>query len=277
MEKHCVIVIPIHNRLDCLQECVASILKHTLSSYTLVLVDDGSKEDVGYFHQKVVPSAIYIRNESPVGFTYAVNQGIEAVKGDYYCLLNSDAKIMTSNWLREMITVGEEDSAIGILGPVSNNASGQSIPWRGDHDLELLEMFSEKRVRRIGFVSGFCYLFKQEVLDRVGLLDQVIFPHYASEDDFTLRIRKAGFVAVVVDWVFVHHRGSSSYDSQRVRLGRWGFCELQQKWGEETIQNQVNTSARVLDDLRYRINAWIGLTEFFQKQNKILSINSIIS
>ena len=65
--------------------------------------------------------------EPPHGYTIAANLGLRAAVGDYIVLLNSDT-IVTAGGSSGSSTCGESDEQIGILGPLSNAASHQSVP-----------------------------------------------------------------------------------------------------------------------------------------------------
>ena len=52
---------------------------------------------------------------------------MRASTGEYVVLLNSDT-IVTEGWLDRIVACGEEDDRIGVLGPLSNAASHQSVP-----------------------------------------------------------------------------------------------------------------------------------------------------
>ena len=61
------------------------------------------------------------------GYTFAANQGLRAATGGYVVLLNSDT-IVTLGWVEKLVACAESDPAIGLVGPLSNTASWQSIP-----------------------------------------------------------------------------------------------------------------------------------------------------
>ena len=63
----------------------------------------------------------------PNGYTKAANIGIRKSHADYIVLLNSDT-IVTNNWIEKLIISLLTTPNAGIVGPMSNAASYQSIP-----------------------------------------------------------------------------------------------------------------------------------------------------
>ena len=261
LEKHTVavdIIICIHNALEDVKACLESIIRYTNHPYFLILVDDGSdqetKDYLNYFSQ--VQNTLLIRNEIAKGYTFAANQGLQKSTSEYCLLLNSDT-IVTPNWLDRMVSCGESDSKIGIVGPLSNTASWQSIPQvtsGGDWAENLLPeginiedmgnivaKFSHCLYPRIPFINGFCFMIKRQVLEEIGYFDEENFgAGYGEENDFCLRTRKAGWELAIADDVYVYHSQSRSYSHERRKL----LCEragqaLINKYGQQLVNDGV--------------------------------------
>ena len=124
------IVVCVHNALEDVKLCIQSIITKTDSNYLLILVNDGSKEDVTDYLNNIsnkFENIIVLENKEAQGYTKAANKGMKFSNADYVILLNSDT-IVSNNWLENIIRCGESSSKIGIIGPLSNAASYQSVP-----------------------------------------------------------------------------------------------------------------------------------------------------
>ena len=147
--------------------------------------------------------------------------------GDYVVVLNSDT-IVTFGWLERIVACGESDERIGILGPLSNAASHQSLPALRDDGAwatnplptfltengmaKLLERLSPRQRPRLPFINGFCYVVKRPVFERIGYFDEENFASgYCEENDFSYRASQAGFELAVVDDAYVFHAKSKSF------------------------------------------------------------------
>ncbi len=123
------IIVCVHDALTDVQGCLEFIIRYTTPPYNLILVDDGSTQPTREYLDDFAFSqaALLLRNEQARGYTRAANQGLHASSANYVILLNSDTMV-TPLWLDRLIACGELDPHIGLVGPLSNTASWQSIP-----------------------------------------------------------------------------------------------------------------------------------------------------
>ncbi|WP_338835698.1 glycosyltransferase [Neomoorella thermoacetica] len=281
VKKHQVlvdIVICVHNALDDVKKCLESILKYTSEPYRLILVDDGSDIATRLFLEEYARTikATLIRNEVARGYTCAANQGLRYSSADYVVLLNSDT-VVTPGWLDRMIECADSDVRIGIVGPLSNCASWQSVPKIEDNgdwaqnplpenlsviDMgELVAKYSARLYPRIPFLNGFCLLIKRQVIDKIGYFDETAFKEgYGEENDYCLRTQKAGFQLAIADDVFIYHAQSRSYSHERRKL----LCEranniLIGRYGAKLIEDGVKACRydRVVEGIRVRAEIMI--------------------
>jgi GT2 family glycosyltransferase/glycosyltransferase involved in cell wall biosynthesis len=254
------VVVCVHNALEDVRRCLWSLLHKGSHPFGLILVNDGSDEETTACLEEVAaanPKATLIHNASPPhGYTIAANLGMRAASGDYVVLLNSDT-VVTYGWLERIVACGESDERIGILGPLSNAASHQSIPALRDSDgwatnplpsfltpdglAKLLDRVSPRSRPRLPFVNGFCYVVKRPVLDAIGYFDEENFPSgYCEENDFSFRAAQAGFELAVADDCYVFHAKSRSYTPQaRKPIAKRNYEAFLRKHGRETIESLV--------------------------------------
>lgn len=273
------VIVCVRNALNDVQSCLQSVFKHTNQPYTLILVDDGSAaETCDYlfdFAQRY--GAILIRNEESRGYTLAANQGLRESTAEYVVLLNSDT-IVTDGWLDRMVACAEYDPQIGVVGPLSNTASWQSIPEievDGDWALNLLpegvtidEMgalvarYSARLYPKMPLLNGFCLLIKRGLMDDIGHFDEEGFgAGYGEEDDYILRARRAGWEAALADDVYIYHAQSRSYSHERRRqLTQRAAAALHEKHGPHRITQGIAfcRHSRVLEGIRVRSQAFLA-------------------
>ena len=90
MEKKKVsVIIPFYNGVEWLCEAVQSALDQTYKNLEIIVVNDGSKEDVSDFLEKYADRIKYFYQEN-AGSAAARNLAIRNASGDYYALLDSD-------------------------------------------------------------------------------------------------------------------------------------------------------------------------------------------
>lgn len=86
-------VVPIYNVERYLEKCIDSILKQTLNSYEIIIIDDGSPDSSGEIadrYQKVYPQKILTVHQENRGLGGARNTGIGYAHGKYIVFVDSD-------------------------------------------------------------------------------------------------------------------------------------------------------------------------------------------
>lgn len=220
------IIIPVHNQFNFLDHCLKSIFQSTnqkLIDYEIVFSDSDSDSNVSDYYKIFLKTNQWftkkqvkiIRDTEKPGFSRAVNNGMKICqKSDYYVWLNSDT-FVTKNWLLPLLS-----KKFDLCSPISNNATYQTMIQIELKWLRFLEKFMvlknkqlQKLNLKVDFLNGFCYIISNKVFEQVGFLDEINFPHYGSEDDYSLRSKLRGFQACILSESFVYHYGNQSYQS----------------------------------------------------------------
>ncbi|NJL61976.1 MAG: glycosyltransferase [Methylacidiphilales bacterium] len=267
------VIICVHNAFVDVKICLESVIRNSRNPYSIILVDDGSQEETRKYLSDFANSqgVTLIRNETAKGYTFAANQGLKVSKANYAILLNSDT-IVTPDWLDRIVACGESDPQIGIVGPLSNTASWQSIPeisHEGDwaenklpEEMSVADMgrlvaeYSNRLYPRIPFLNGFCLAIKRSTIEDIGYFDEDAFgAGYGEENDYCLRAGKAGWQLAIADDAYIYHSQSRSYSNERRKL----LCEradkaLVAKHGQQIISDGVAICRfdRVLEGIRIR-------------------------
>ncbi|MGA9348462.1 MAG: glycosyltransferase [Anaerolineae bacterium] len=280
------IIVCVHNALSDVQRCLEAIVRHTNQPYSLILVDDGSESETRDYLSEFAKSqgAVLLRNEEAKGYTRAANQGLRRSSADYVVLLNSDT-VVTPEWLDRLIACAESDPRIGLVGPLSNTASWQSIPeieFQGDWPAnplpagmtieamaQLVARYSARLYPPMPFLNGFCLLIRREVITEIGYFDDETFgAGYGEEDDYALRARKAGWLLALADDAYVYHAQSRSYsNAARKRLTKRAGILLAKKHGQQIISEGVAICerGRVLEGIRARSRVMIARQTWIDK------------
>jgi GT2 family glycosyltransferase len=257
------IVVCVHNALDDVRACLESVVRNRGDNERLIVVDDGSGPETREYLDAFMGDKtgdVLIRHDEAQGYTRAANVGLRASTGDYAILLNSDT-IVSAAWVEKLLEAGERAADIGIVGPLSNAASWQSIPaiadpagsWAVtalppglsvDDVTRRCTEWSNGVFPRVPLLNGFCLAIKRAVLDQVGAFDEQGFPRgYGEEDDFMFRARDAGFTGAVATHAYVFHAKSKSFTPERrTALAKEGGAVLQSRYGKWRIQNAVQST-----------------------------------
>jgi len=267
------IIICVHNALNDVKKCLESVIKFTSYPYSLTLVDDGSNTQTRMYLDDFAKifGAYLIRNDGANGYTIAANQGLKHSSGDYIVLLNSDT-VVAPEWLDRLIECAKSNDHVGIVGPLSNTASWQSVPeieingdWArnelpDDVSVEkmsgLVAKYSARLYPRLPFLNGFCLLIKRSLIDDIGYFDEDNFGRgYGEENDYCIRAKESGWALQVADDVYIFHAQSSSYsDEKRKKLCKISDDALKRKHLQVDIGQRARECRydRTLEGIRAR-------------------------
>jgi GT2 family glycosyltransferase len=254
------IIICVHNALAVFRDCIASVLRHTHSPFRVIVVDDGSEAETAHFIDHVVAEhgLHLIRNPTASGYTRAANAGLRASDAPWIVFLNSDTMV-TPGWLDRMWSHAARRPEVGVIGPLSNTASWQSVPmlladgdWAqnrlppglGPDDIAAIVTRVARGAVRLPFLNGFCYMVRRALIDEIGPFDEATFgAGYGEENDFSIRARNAGWALVVATDAYVYHAQSQSYSTER----RLKLAEA----GNEALQRKHDPSLHIIPQVGY--------------------------
>ncbi|MGH6692935.1 MAG: glycosyltransferase family 2 protein, partial [Gammaproteobacteria bacterium] len=110
------IIVPAHGRAGLTRQCLQTLLGQAHeTSWEVLLVDDGSPDDVRKAVDVEDSSLRVIRREENGGFARACNAGAAAAKGEFLLFLNNDT-LPREGWLDALVAHAREHPQAGVLG-----------------------------------------------------------------------------------------------------------------------------------------------------------------
>lgn len=204
------IIIPSYNEIEWVKKCIEGIMDHTDLAYEIIVIDNGSSDGIEHYLKQLDGQVRYCILSQYAGFTGAANRGFMMAKGMTILLLSSRV-YPTENWLDNMLICLNSDSDTGMVGPVSNALNGNQNMVLNYGDLE--EMHELARMNNVSDPSAWqhterlstkCLLFRRELLERVGYLDEGCQESPFEEEDYCLRVKLQGYSLVCAKDAFVH-------------------------------------------------------------------------
>ncbi|MFC5702243.1 glycosyltransferase family 2 protein [Cohnella faecalis] len=235
--KRASIIIPTFNRLDLLIRCVASIRNYTDIPHEIIVVDNGSTDGTADWCRMAGVTLLSLnRNE---GFPVACNRGLKISSGDTLVLLNNDT-VVSPRWLSNMSLALYSAADIGIVGPITNYASGPQQVELTYPDIDSFILLADAVNRSdphkwvpIQRIVGVCFVFRRELMEKIGLLDERFSPGHYEDDDYCLRAEQQGYRMLMCRDSLIHHEGSASFktdpDAQN-RLVERNYQIFADKW-----------------------------------------------
>ncbi len=273
------VVIVTYNRYELTDSCLRHLAAQTIE-HRVIVVDNGSSDDTRSRVKAEWPAVqLECLDENP-GFAEACNRGVDAGSGEIIVLLNNDVDTRP-DFLERLAAPLAQDPQVGAVAAVMLQPGEQLIDSAGLlADVTLagfprLQGLSAHQARSelpvLAGPAGTAAAYRRSAWEQVGGLDGAIFS-YMEDLDLALRLRSAGWKAVVaVDAVGVH-LGSATHGhrsaSQR-RHGGFGRGYLLHRYGVlrgRTAPRTLATEAVVvlgdlaishdLAALRGRVSGW---------------------
>ncbi len=211
------VIIVNWNGRSWLQQCLPALAAQTYKHFKILIVDNGSSDGSAAWLLEEHPDVQLIRLDENLGFAVANNIGIRAADSPFIALLNNDT-IVDADWLEEMITAVSSPD-IGMVAPCI-------VRWNEPHLLDSAGIRVDrtgtawnrgwgKRVETAAegrFVfgpSGAAALYRQAMLDEIGLFDETYFAYY-EDVDLAWRARRAGWKCWYTPHARVRHWHSAT-------------------------------------------------------------------
>ncbi len=178
------------------------------------------------------------------GFSHANNVAAATTDARYVLYLNADTELAEGT-LAEMVAAMDERPAVGLAGVRQRRPTGELLPtmrrFASPGRRLATALGSERLAPRLGkrvldldlysserscdWTVGSFMLVRREALESAGALDERFF-FTAEEEDFCLRIRRAGWdVRHLPQFTIVHHAGRRGIDERFAR--QLAFAEMQ--------------------------------------------------
>ena len=200
----------------------------------LIVVDNASDDGAGAACAAwcaAHPGASYLPQPRNLGFAGGMNVGAAVAAGEWVCLVNSDTLFPRGALPALVQTLARVPAKVAMVGPVTNAAgNGQCLPLPGVAlaqmgGIGIAAMRSPTGLLTPTYRSDFfCVAVRRSAWQQLGGLDTAFGLGYYEDFDFSLRVRRAGFMQVIAEDVFVAHIGSATFatlgDEQRTLMRR---------------------------------------------------------
>lgn len=223
------IVILNCNEVVWLKICIDSILAaSTYDNYEILIVENSSNEQTLDFY-KVLQSLsskirVVVYEQTGAGFNYSalVNFGISNALGDYFVLLHNDVKILTKNWLEQLLMFVQRNevgaAGVKLLYDDDTVQGGGYFLSKNNVAMNAYRMLSKNEggyvcraclVQNLSAVSSACLCTKRSVWNEVGGFDENLTFNFCDVD-YCLRLRDRNYLIVFNANVEILHNETSN-------------------------------------------------------------------
>jgi GT2 family glycosyltransferase len=210
------ILLPVHNGLDYTTRNLNDLYRHTDKANTcdikIIVIDDGSTDGTHDWIKTHFPEIIVLIGNGNLWWSGAINVGahyaFDILNADYILLWNNDV-FADENYFSELnsilnpyngnnligskVMVYEDPEKIWSMGGFFNPKNGKYDMY-GYYEKDSI-LFSE--IYEVDWLTGMGTIIPKSVVEKIGYWDNVNFPQYHGDSDFTYRAKINGFKLLV--------------------------------------------------------------------------------
>jgi glycosyltransferase involved in cell wall biosynthesis len=182
------VIIPVYNRSDLVINAIQSVLQQTLQDFEILVVDDGSIDDVSSAILGIGDERVRLVRQANAGASAARNTGIDIATARYVAFLDSDDLFLPDH-LEAMKTILDRSADFAAYSPVivrrENGKSFVKPPRaiRPDEDMAVYLICDR------GFVQTSGLALHRQTAKNVRYRADAIF---GDDTDFAIRLQLAG-------------------------------------------------------------------------------------
>ncbi len=180
------IIIPAHNAMPEVSECLQALAKNNLAETEIILVDDGSSDGTSSAFDILsaldVPAQC-IRLDPQSGPGAARNRGLESAHHPYLLFLDADVVLpeRSLDWLRDSLDLYSHRAEVGgVLGTYAENLPGADF-WTNFKNLNTCFLYQTTETLS-PFVHTPIFCARKELIEEAGGFDSGL----ATAEDFQL-------------------------------------------------------------------------------------------
>jgi len=241
------VVVVTHGGLPLTRRCLESLLEQeTWPRFEVLVVDNASPDGTAGYLASLAAADPRVRvfpQESNRGFPAATNVGLAEAQGEVVLLLNNDT-VVPPGLIGRLVRPLLADRAIGIACATTNFCGNQARVEPDYQDLSRMPRFAAARARRhagrlldLPVAAMYCAAVRREVIAEMGGLDESFGIGMFEDDDYSERLRQAGYRVVCAEEAYVHHVGQGSFQSLSAEeydaLWKRNQARFEEKWGRK--------------------------------------------
>ena len=211
------IIMAAYNAERTIAQAIQSVIEQTYDNWELLIINDCSKDNtVGVINSYTDPRIRLLQNPTNLGVSKTRKAGMDAAKGEWIAILDSDDAWARDKLEKQMRLVESTGAQLVFTGSAFMDDEGKPIDWV----LHVPEKIEYKELLKQNLVSNSSVLVKKELYEK----------HYAIGDgmheDFAiwLGITRDGHTAYGIDEPLLIYRLSNmSKSSNKLKAAKMNW------------------------------------------------------
>lgn len=237
------VIIPAYNAMAYLPKTLSSVLQQTYKNFEVVIINDGSTDEIESWFVSVVDPRVSIYSQSNQGLAAARNSGIAQAQGDYLAFLDAD-DLWEPTKLEKQVRILEENPEVGLVYTwvtyIDENGQPTGRVFKNQEEGDVWKKLTEHNIVECGSVA----MVRRSCLDTVGVFDQNLTSFNVNEDwDMWLRIA-ARYPFKAVKEPLVYYRQHSNSASRNWEAMEQSFNIVIEKAFASAPQELLNLKQR---------------------------------
>lgn len=228
MEPFVAIILVNYNGFIDTVECVKSLKKIGYRNYRIIIVDNGSTQQMNVEQEAFLrKNAEIIFTNRNLGFSGGNNIGIRrAVElgAQYFLLLNNDT-VVKQDFLTHLVKTALNYTNAGLIcGKIYWFDEPEMIWYAGGtidrktcitthYRYNKKDILDDEKTKPVTFASGCMWLVPKKTVDRIGVMSEAFFL-YSEDDDYCCRVCDAGLDIIYCPQSVIYHKVSRSTGAQ---------------------------------------------------------------
>lgn len=190
MKSRVDVIIPSYNGKHLLSQNLPHIIKNTSNLGKITIIDNGSTDDTVAWLSEKYPEIQVVINDTNLGYTRPVNQGIAVSHADYFVLINNDVR-PEKDYLKNTRKYFDDPKVFAVSFN-EKDSSWPKISW-SQGKMQFSRGEDKTKPYFSAWASGGSALFRRSIWDKLGGLDEVFAPWYWEDIDIGYRAWKSGY------------------------------------------------------------------------------------
>lgn len=232
-------IIPNYHGEKHLKDCLESLFKNPSKDFQVIVVDNDHQPESIKAIRKQFPQVKWLKNSKNLGFAKAINQGLKCSQKNqfkYSVLLNNDV-VFPQNFVKNLKTTTQKYPKKLLFSPKIYFApgyeyhynqytksergrviwyAGGQIDWKNwlfsHFGVDQVDKGQFDQVRQTDFCTGCCLVVKNQILNKLKLMDERFFAYF-EDTDYCLKAQKLGIKTWYLPGFYLWHKNAGSSGS----------------------------------------------------------------